>query len=183
MRTIVHAIYASLDGVVDDPAWTTPFFNDELAALQRQQLFASDALLLGRVTYEAFAASWPAMTDGGGFAERMNSLPKYVASRTLAGATWGATVLRGNVEEEVARLKKADGGDLLIYGSPTLADVLTHAGLIDEYPRDGVPGRRGARGSAVRQGDSRAAPSEQRCDDDHRRGDAHLPDTNEGKVA
>ena len=133
MRTIVHAIYASLDGVVDDPAWTTPFFNDELAALQRQQLFASDAFLLGRVTYEAFAASWPAMTDGDGFAERMNSLPKYVASRTLVVATWGATVLRGNVEEEVARLKKADGGNLLIYGSPTLADVLTHAGLIDEY--------------------------------------------------
>jgi dihydrofolate reductase len=133
MRTIVHAIYVSLDGVVSDPAWTGPFFNDELAALQRTQLFASDALLLGRVTYEAFASSWPTMTDEDGFAERMNSLPKYVASRTLAAATWNATVLRGDVEKEVARLKGADGGDLLIYGSSTLADVLTEAGLIDEY--------------------------------------------------
>jgi dihydrofolate reductase len=133
MRTIVHAIYASLDGVVSDPAWTTPFFNDELAALQRKQLFASDALLLGRVTYEAFASSWPTITDQDGFAERMNTLPKYVASRTLTTAAWRGIVLRGNVEEEVARLRNADGGDLLIYGSSTLADVLTRAGLIDEY--------------------------------------------------
>jgi dihydrofolate reductase len=100
MRTIVHAIYVSLDGVVSDPAWTSPFFNDELAALQRKQLFASDALLLGRVTYEAFASSWPTMTDDDGFAERMNSLPKYIASRTLTTVTWGGTVLRGNVEEK-----------------------------------------------------------------------------------
>jgi len=113
MRTVVHAIYVSLDGVVTDPVWTTPFFNDELRALQRKQLLASDALVLGRVTYEAFASSWPTMTDGDGFAERMNSLPKYVASRTLAVAAWGATVLRGNVENEVARLRNADGGDLL----------------------------------------------------------------------
>jgi dihydrofolate reductase len=133
MRAIVHAMFVSLDGVVEDPAWTGPFFNDELAALQRQQLFASDALLLGRATYEGFAASWPTMTDDDGFADRMNALPKYVASRTLKTSTWGAHVLRDNVEEEVARLKESDGGDLLIYGSSSFADVLTRARLIDEY--------------------------------------------------
>ena len=120
MRKIVHAIYVSLDGVVQDPAWTGPFWNDELATLQRQQLFASDALLLGRVTYEVVAASWPE-SDEGDFGERMNSLPKHVASRTLAETSWNATLLG------------EDGGDLLIYGSSTFADVLTEASLIDEY--------------------------------------------------
>lgn len=135
MRKIVHAIYSSLDGVVEEPAWTNPFFNDELAVLQRLQLFASDALLLGRVTYEGFAAAWPSMTDEDGFAARMNSMPKFVASRTLEPeeATWGATVMRDGAEAEVERLKKEDGGDLLVYGSPTFADALTMAGLIDEY--------------------------------------------------
>jgi dihydrofolate reductase len=134
MRKVVHAIYVSLDGVVTDPAWTTPFFNDELAALQHQQLFASDALLLGRVTYEGFAASWPSMVEEeGDFAVRMNTMPKHVASRTLTDVTWNATLLADDVEAAVAELKDQDGGDLLLYGSPTFADALTMAGLIDEY--------------------------------------------------
>jgi dihydrofolate reductase len=133
MRKIVHAVYVSLDGVIDEPMWTGPFFNDELGALQRQQLFASDALLLGRVTYEAFAHVWPTMTDDDGFAERMNTMPKYVASRTLEEPTWAATFLRDDAVAEVERLKKEDGGDLLVYGSAMFADVLTEAGLIDEY--------------------------------------------------
>jgi dihydrofolate reductase len=133
MRKIVHAIYTSLDGVVENPAWTAPFWNDELQALQRQQLYASDALLLGRVTYEAFAATWPSMEDvEGEFAVRMNTMPKHVASRTVTETTWNARVL-GDVDEEVLRLKAQDGGDLLIYGSCTFADSLTQAGLIDEY--------------------------------------------------
>jgi dihydrofolate reductase len=133
MRRIVHAIYASLDGVVDEPAWTGAYFNDELAALQHQLLFASEALLLGRVTYEGFAASWPSMTHEGDFAERMNSMPKYVASRTLKSTTWNAALLTDDVVAEVARLKDNPGGDLLIFGSQTFADALTAKGLIDEY--------------------------------------------------
>jgi dihydrofolate reductase len=129
----VQAIYVSLDGVVEDPAWTGPFFNDELAALQHQLLFASDALVLGRVTYEGFAASWPSMTHEGDFAERMNTMPKHVASRTLATTTWNATLLPDDPVAEVARLKEGPGGDLLVYGSPTFGDALTAAGLIDEY--------------------------------------------------
>src|SRR6266480_6182305 len=133
MRKVVHAIYTSLDGVVENPAWTAPFWNDELAALQRQQLFASDALLLGRATYEAFAATWPSMEEvEGDFAVRMNALPKHVASRTLLQTTWNSRVFE-DVEGELRRLKAQDGGDLLIYGSCTFADALTRAGLIDEY--------------------------------------------------
>ena len=93
MRKLVHAIYVSLDGVVAEPAWTGPFFNDELAALQHQLLFASDALVLGRVTYEGFAAAWPTMTHEGDFAVRMNTMPKHVASRTLTTTTWNAELL------------------------------------------------------------------------------------------
>src|SRR5438093_217578 len=119
MRKIVQAIYVSLDGVVEDPAWTGPFFNDELAALQHQLLFASDALVLGRVTYEGFAASWPSMTHEGDFAERMNTMPKHVASRTLVTTTWNARLLPNDPVAEVARLKQGPGGDLLVYGSPT----------------------------------------------------------------
>jgi dihydrofolate reductase len=134
MRKIVHAIYVSLDGVVSDPAWTTPFFNDELAALQRQLLFASDALLLGRVTYEGFAASWPSMVEEeGDVAVRMNTMPKHVASRTRTDMTWNATPLGDDVVADVAELKDQDGGDLLMYGSSTFADTLTMAKLIDEY--------------------------------------------------
>ncbi len=133
MRKVVHLVYVSLDGVVEDPAWTGPFFNDEIAAIQRQALFASDALLLGRVTYEGFAASWPSMTDEAGFADRMNALPKHVASRTLHDTEWEATLLGEDVVAEVAALKKEDGGDLLIYGSAGFADTLTRAGLVDEH--------------------------------------------------
>ena len=101
--------------------------------VERQQLFASDALLLGRATYEAFAATWPSMEEvEGDFAVRMNALPKHVASRTLLQTTWNSRVFE-DVEGEVRRLKAQDGGDLLIYGSCTFADALTRAGLIDEY--------------------------------------------------
>src|SRR5262249_2954824 len=104
MGRVVWAEYVSVDGVVDNPTWTGSFWNDEIANLQKEQLFRSDALLLGRVTYEAFAASWPAMSDPDGFADRMNRLPKYVASRSLKEATWNATVIRGDVVDAVSRL-------------------------------------------------------------------------------
>lgn len=133
MRKIKLAMYVSLDGVVQDPAWTRPFWNDELANLQRDYLFASDALLLGRVTYEGFAAAWPGMEGTGDFGERMNSMPKFVASRTLDKGEWNATIIKGDLGAEVAKLKDEAGQDLLIYGSGDLVDELTRLGLIDEY--------------------------------------------------
>lgn len=132
MRKVVWAEYVSVDGVVEDPSWTGPFWNDEIARVQKDQLFRSDALLLGRVTYESFAAAWPTMTDTEGFADRMNRLPKHVASRTLTNPTWNAHVMQGDVPDAVSRLKRENGGDLLLYGSTTLAQTLVEHDLIDE---------------------------------------------------
>src|SRR6266536_2687033 len=134
MRELKLAMYVSLDGVVENPAWTTPLWNDELSDLQAEYLFASDTLLLGRVTYEGFAASWPAMEESTGeFGVKMNTMPKFVASNTLEQAEWNASIIKGDLATEVTKLKKQPGQDLLIYGSGDLVDQLTNLGLIDEY--------------------------------------------------
>ena len=77
-------------------AWTGPFWSDQLSKLQADYLFASDALLLGRVTYEGFAAAWPTMEGTGAFGERMNAMPKFVASRSLDEGEWNATIIKGD---------------------------------------------------------------------------------------
>jgi dihydrofolate reductase len=144
MRRVVAAEYLTVDGVMQDPGgvgeiehggWSNPYFDDELAAYQTDQLFASDALLLGRVTFEGFAAAWPAQEEAEGeFGVRMNTLPKYVASRTLeAPLPWNGTLLEGDVAEAVANLKEQPGRNLLIYGSGELVGALHSNGLIDEY--------------------------------------------------
>jgi dihydrofolate reductase len=134
MRKIKLAIYVSLDGVVENPAWTAPFWNEELSDMQEAYLFSSDTLLLGRVTYQGFAASWPNMEAAtGDFGKRMNSMPKLVASRTLSETEWNASLIEGDLATEVAKLKEQPGEDILIYGSGDLVDELTRVGLIDEY--------------------------------------------------
>jgi len=142
MRQVVAAEYLTLDGVTEDPGpsgdfakrgWTVPYWNDELSKSQSDLLFASDALLLGRVTYEEFAAAWPSRS-GDPFTDRMNSLPKFVASKTLKGPLkWNATLLKGDVADEVAKLKKQSGQNLLIYGSSALVSTLIQRNLIDMY--------------------------------------------------
>ena len=134
MKKLKLAMYVSLDDVVTDPAWTGPYWNDQLSDLQAEYLYSSDALVLGRVTYEGFAAAWPSMEEQTGeFGRKMNSMPKHVASRTLTQLGWNATLLEGDAAAAVASLKEGDGGYLLIYGSGTLVDELTRHGLIDEY--------------------------------------------------
>jgi dihydrofolate reductase len=134
MSRVVAVEYVSLDGVMEDPSWTAPFWNDEIATYQSDQLFRSDALLLGRTTYQAFNASWPTRTDeGDGFTDRMNSLPKYVATRTLPELEWNSTPIEGDVPNAVAEMKQPAGGDLLIYGSAQLVRSLMTHNLIDEY--------------------------------------------------
>jgi dihydrofolate reductase len=133
MSRIVVAEYVSLDGVVSEPSWTGPYFNEELGDAQLALLMRSEGLLLGRVTYEGFAAAWPAMRDEQGFADRMNALPKHVATTTRSDLEWNATPLEGDVPTAVAALKARPDHDLLVYGSPTLVDALTSAGLVDEY--------------------------------------------------
>jgi dihydrofolate reductase len=93
----------------------------------------SDALLLGRVTYQGFAAAWPSRTDEAGFADKMNSMAKFVVSTTLEEAEWSnSTLIKENVAEEVSKLKQAPGGDILVAGSRTLVHTLMDHGLVDE---------------------------------------------------
>ena len=105
MRKVIVSEFVSLDGVAENPAWTFQFGSEEQEKYKFDELFASDALLLGRVTYEGFAKAWPTIKDEGGFADRMNSIPKYVVSTTLKELEWNNShLLKGNIAEEVASL-------------------------------------------------------------------------------
>ena len=98
------------------------------------ELFASDAVLLGRVTYDAFAPVWPDVKDEAGFGDRMNALPKYVPSRTLDTADWNnTTIWRGDLATEVAKLKAGEGGDIIVYGGAALVHTLAEHDLVDEF--------------------------------------------------
>ena len=143
MRRIVVSEFVSLDGVMEDPGgaegyehggWTMPYWNDDLGRFKAEELFASDALLLGRVTYQAFAAAWPAMTDEMGFADRMNSNHKYVVSSTLKTTDeWkNSSLIKGDLVEEVTKLKQEAGQDILVGGSATLVQALMRHHLVDE---------------------------------------------------
>jgi len=135
MRKVVVSEFVSLDGVIEEPSWTFQFSSEEQQKFKFDELFASDALLLGRVTYEGFAAAWPSATDEEGFADRMNGLPKYVVSTTLEEPLeWNnSRLIEGDVAEEVSRLKQQPGHDILIYGSGELLHTLMQHDLIDEY--------------------------------------------------
>jgi len=125
----------SLDGVITDPQdWTGPYFDEDAGTYSTERLFASDTLLLGRVTYETFAAAWPSMADEGEYGENMNSIKTYVVSSTLTKAEWNnATIIKGDkLVQEVTKLKKSKGGDILIFGVGKLAHALIAAGLLDE---------------------------------------------------
>ena len=142
MGRIVAAEYLSLDGVMEGPGpagefeyrgWTDPYWNDGLAEYQSELLFASDALLLGRLTYQEFVASWP-LRSGDPFTDKMNSMPKFVASATLQEPLeWNATLLKGDVAQQVQELKLQPAHSLLIYGSGALVDTLRRHNLVDVY--------------------------------------------------
>ena len=133
MRRLIESTYLSLDGMVSgDSFWAAQmqFRDDKHVAYNTKLMEPADALLLGRQTYEVFATTWPGQT--GELADRINALPKYVASRTLTDATWNAEVLRGDVVEAVARLKEAGDGTLLKYGTGSFSRTLLDAGQVDE---------------------------------------------------
>jgi dihydrofolate reductase len=142
MRKVIVSEYVTLDGVMEDPGgaegfkhggWSFGFGGAEQQQYKFEELFACDALLLGRRTYEGFAAAWPSMPGSGAYGERMNSLPKYVASTTLSEVTWNATLIKGDLAEELSRLKQEAGQDVLIFGSGELVHTLHERDLIDEY--------------------------------------------------
>jgi dihydrofolate reductase len=135
-RRLVVSEFLSLDGVMEDPSWTAPYWNEEIAAFKGEEDGAAGSLLLGRVTYEQFAAAWPTSRDEG--ADHINALHKYVASTTLTQADldrtgWNASLLHGAVPEAVRALKQEPGGDLLVWGSARLVRTLVEHGLVDEY--------------------------------------------------
>lgn len=134
--------FVSLDGVMEAPGgepthphagWVFDFMGEEQMAWKLAETMEAESLLIGRVTYEGFAAAWP--DRDGEFADKMNTMPKHVASTTLAGelAWTNSTVLQGDVLEAVGKLKEGDGGPIMIAGSCTLVHALHNAGLIDEY--------------------------------------------------
>ncbi len=142
MRKIVVSEYVTLDGVMEDPggaeksehgAWSFQFSSEEAGKFKYNELVASDALLLGRVTYEGFAKAWPSMKDDGGFADRMNSIPKYVVSSTLETVEWNNShLIKGNIAEEVSNLKHQPGMDILVAGSADLVHTLIQHDFVDE---------------------------------------------------
>lgn len=143
MRKLVVTEYVTLDGTMEDPGggetgpyggWSFQFWTEEAWKFKFDELFAADALLLGRVTYEGFAKAWPVQKDEVGFADRMNGLPKYVVSTTLAKAEWNNShIIRSNVAEAVAGLKQQPGQDILVAGSAKLVQTLAQHDLVDEY--------------------------------------------------
>src|SRR3954452_883309 len=118
MGKLVVSTFVTLDGVMEAPGgedhpdgrggWSMPYFSDDMGGAVFEGLESADALLLGRVTYEHFAAAWPSMTDDAGFADRMNGIPKHVVTSTLDELTWNARPLQGDPVTEVAKLKEAD---------------------------------------------------------------------------
>jgi dihydrofolate reductase len=141
MGKIVVTEFVSLDGVMEDPGgaenfkyggWTFEIpRGDEGDRFKLDETMASDALLLGRVTYEGFAAAWPSRE--GDFADKFNNMPKYVVSSSLDKADWNnSTVLKGDVAEEVSKLKEQYDGDIVVHGSAQLAQTLLDSDLVDE---------------------------------------------------
>jgi dihydrofolate reductase len=131
MGKLVESTFVTLDGVIGDPeVWGPPYWDDEHFAYARRLLFAADALLLGRATYKGFAQAWP-QRSGDDISDRINAMPKHVASRTLTETTWNATLIEGDVAEGVAELKR--GGDLLKFGTGELDRTLMEHGLVDEF--------------------------------------------------
>ena len=141
MGRIVVTEFISLDGVIEDPGGSESFRHggwsfamsagEEGPQFKLDETRESDALLLGRVTYEGFAEAWP--SRDGEFADKFNSMPKYVVSSTLAKADWNnSTVLRGDLAEEVTKLKQEYDGDIVVHGSASLARALLEHDLVDE---------------------------------------------------
>ena len=166
MRKLSVSTLVSLDGVTQDPGgfgetaqggWANQYFTPEAQQDALEHLQAAGYFLIGRITYELLSKAWGG-SKGNAYMDRMNEIPKLVASTTLTGPLpWNATAVNGDIAAEIARLKQEPGGDIEVYGSATLVQTLMRHDLIDEYrvavhplvlgggtrlfPQDGVPAR------------------------------------------
>ncbi|WP_188195508.1 dihydrofolate reductase family protein [Nonomuraea sp. SYSU D8015] len=142
MRKLIESTFVSLDGIIDDTRpstasraepqnWGHPYWDEDHGGYAAGLLSSADAMLLGRVTYEGFAEAWSGRE--GPDADHMNNMPKYVASRTLTEVTWNATLIQGDVAEEVAKLKEQPGKNIVKWGTGELDRTLVEHGLIDEF--------------------------------------------------
>ena len=142
MSRVIVSQFISVDGVVEDPGGSEKWdrggwaFKYERGAegdkFKLDEVFDAGALLLGRTTYEGFAEAWPSRTDE--FADKFNSMPKYVVSSTMESADWNnSTLIQDHVAEEIAKLRESTAGDLLVNGSVTLTETLIENDLVDEY--------------------------------------------------
>lgn len=132
-RRLVESTFVTLDGVINEPQkWSPPYWDNQHNAYATKLMEPAEALLLGRATYEGFASAWP-QRSGDPYTDKINSMPKYVASRTLKEATWNASIIKGDVATKVAKLKQESGGDLLKFGTGELDRTLLENRLVDEY--------------------------------------------------
>lgn len=142
MRKIIVTEFITLDGVVEAPGgdetahphggWTNSYRHPESGKYKLDELASVDSLLLGRKTYDQFAAYWPTQGNENTFAGSINNYPKYVVSTTLEKADWNNTHIIRDVAKDVAALKESDGGNILVYGSATLVQALLHHDLVDD---------------------------------------------------
>jgi dihydrofolate reductase len=141
MRRLIVSEFMTLDGVIAEPQnWSFPYWGDDIAEFKTAELFGNDTmpatgtLLLGRVTYEGFAAAWPGRKGADPFSDRFNEVEKVVVTTTLNEATWeNSHLLKGELAAGVNELKAREGGDIYVHGSKTLVKSLTVAGLVDRY--------------------------------------------------
>jgi class 3 adenylate cyclase/dihydrofolate reductase len=144
MRRLIASEFVTLDGVMQAPghdehpdgknAWALRHAGEDQQRYKIEEVLGAGALLMGRVTYEIFAAFWPTAPNDEGFADRMNTIPKYVVSKSLRTAGWqNTTIIRGDPAERIAELKRQPGGDILLLGSADLLNSLIKHDVIDEY--------------------------------------------------
>ncbi|GAB4106730.1 dihydrofolate reductase family protein [Micromonospora taraxaci] len=135
MRKLINSTYVTLDGVIENPMWTSPYFDEEAMSLAGEQTEEADAMLMGRATYDGMSAAWPTRdeSDPTTGAAYFNNVRKYVASTTLTNPTWKNTeVLQGDLVEAVRALKAQEGRNIIQYGFGSVTAQLIKAGLVDE---------------------------------------------------
>jgi dihydrofolate reductase len=142
MRKLIVSEFVTLDGVMEDPGgaekskyggWSRSFAGPEYLDYKLKEVLAADILLIGRKTYEGFAAAWPSMKDEAGFADKMNGMKKVVVSHTLKKAEWNnSNILSDNIFDEIKKLKQQAGQDILVAGSGQLVNSLLENELVDE---------------------------------------------------